>query len=57
VIIAAHRLSTVRHADQIVVLERGRVVQRGRHDELLAQPGWYSDTWSRQQAQAELAKL
>jgi ATP-binding cassette subfamily B protein len=57
VIIAAHRLSTVRHADAIVVLDQGRIVQRGRHDELLAQPGWYSETWSRQQAQAELAGL
>lgn len=57
VIIAAHRLSTVRHAGQIVVLERGRVVQRGTHDELLEQPGWYADTWARQQAQAELAEL
>lgn len=57
VILAAHRLSTVRHADQIVVLAKGRIVQRGRHDELLEQPGWYADTWSRQQAQAELAGL
>jgi len=57
VIIAAHRLSTVRHADQIVVLERGRIVQRGRHAELVNTPGWYADTWARQQAQAELAGL
>ena len=37
--VIAHRLSTVRKADSIVVLERGRVAEIGRHDELLARPG------------------
>jgi ATP-binding cassette subfamily B multidrug efflux pump len=57
VVLAAHRLSTVRHADRILVLDHGRVAQSGTHDELLARPGWYGETWARQQAQEELAEL
>ncbi len=40
--VIAHRLSTVRHADQILVLDRGRIVERGKHDELLTQGGLYA---------------
>ena len=39
VLVIAHRLSTVRHADEIVFLDAGRVVERGSHEELMARPG------------------
>ena len=55
-VVIAHRLSTVINADEIIVLDRGRVVERGRHSELLALAGLYADMWSRQQeAAAEAA--
>lgn len=45
VIMIAHRLSSVKDADQILVLREGRVVQSGRHDEMLNQAGVYADMW------------
>ncbi|WP_339294540.1 ABC transporter ATP-binding protein [Paenibacillus sp. FSL W7-1279] len=48
VIVVAHRLKTVQHADQIVVLDQGRIVEQGRHDELLSSNGLYARLWRRQ---------
>lgn len=45
VVMIAHRLKTVRNADQILVVDRGRVVERGRHDELMALEGTYARLW------------
>ncbi|WP_217909783.1 ABC transporter ATP-binding protein [Pseudenhygromyxa sp. WMMC2535] len=50
VIVIAHRLSTIAGADQIVVLDDGRVVQQGRHDELLVEGGRYGAMWAAQQS-------
>ena len=46
--VIAHRLSTIRRADTILVVEGGRVVERGRHEELLARGGRYADLYTRQ---------
>ena len=45
VIMIAHRLSTVQYADQIIVLEQGRLIEKGRHDELLKNNGRYAAMW------------
>jgi ATP-binding cassette subfamily C protein CydC len=56
VLLISHRLSGLAGLDEIVVLDAGRVTQRGRHEELLEQPGWYRDQW-RIQAAAERGYL
>lgn len=47
--IIAHRLSTIQHGDQILVLDQGEIIERGNHDELLAQEGIYADMYTMQQ--------
>jgi ATP-binding cassette, subfamily B, heavy metal transporter len=53
VITIAHRLSTIADADQILVLDEGRVVERGSHDELLDLGGVYAAMWQRQAMEEE----
>ncbi|MEM9566362.1 MAG: ABC transporter ATP-binding protein, partial [Actinomycetota bacterium] len=51
VIVIAHRLQTVRHADQILVLADGRIAERGSHDELIGRSdGIYAAFWARREA-------
>ncbi|HEY2422251.1 MAG TPA: ABC transporter transmembrane domain-containing protein [Neobacillus sp.] len=48
-IITSHRLSAIQHADLILVLEDGKIIERGTHDDLMVSAGWYKETYIRQQ--------
>ena len=48
-IVIAHRLSTVQHADEIIVMQKGKIVQRGKHDALMQEEGLYKELVNMQQ--------
>lgn len=53
-IIAAHRLSSIMHAEEIIVLDQGKIIERGTHEQLLALNGWYKETYDKQQLENAL---
>ena len=55
-LIATHRLTSVMNADLILVLKDGQIVERGTHNQLLAENGWYADMWQRQELEAKVGE-
>ncbi|MDE1549888.1 ABC transporter ATP-binding protein [Jeotgalibaca caeni] len=53
-IIAAHRISSVMHANEIIVLDHGTIVERGNHEELMSQQGWYRQMYDKQQLESKI---
>lgn len=53
-LIATHRLTAVKKADLILVLKNGRIIERGSHDDLLQENGWYADMWRRQELEEKV---
>jgi ATP-binding cassette subfamily B protein len=57
VLIVSHRVSSVKDADHILVLDDGRIIERGNHDTLLARDGYYANLYRRQTLEAEIAEI
>ena len=55
-IITAHRLSAIQHANLILVVDEGRIVQRGTHEQLMKERGWYKEMYESQQLEALVEK-
>ena len=53
-IISAHRISSIMNADEIIVMEKGTISERGSHQELIKTEGWYNDMYHKQQLEKKL---